>query len=97
MSDVFTFIGGVAVGSLIARMAKNKKTRVAVEHFIDGMGQVFSDFLHQITPSVKDTNIIEDSESDNVKMKSAKTVKKTSRSGRVSKKKKDTSAKMPLH
>jgi len=94
---MFTFIGGAAVGSLLTYMAKNKDTREAVENFIDGMGEVFTDLLRQITPDTKDQNTRQESDPEKEKMKKAKTVKKTTRSRHMANKKKETTAEKSLH
>jgi hypothetical protein len=50
MSDLMTFIGGAAVGTLVTYLAKNEEARKTTERFIDGLGTSFTDFLHRITP-----------------------------------------------
>jgi len=97
MSDMFTFIGGAAVGSLLTYMTKNKDSREAVENFIDGIADVFTNFLRQITPDTKDKNTRKETGAEKEKVKTTKTAKKTTGARRVTKKKKTVTSKKPLH
>mgnify|MGYP001816430806 CR=1 FL=1 len=53
MSDLLTFIGGAAVGTLVTYLAKNPEARKTAERFIDGMGEAFTGFLQRMTPGAE--------------------------------------------
>ncbi|MEN8180679.1 MAG: hypothetical protein ABFS39_18945 [Pseudomonadota bacterium] len=97
MSDLMTFIGGAAVGTLVTYMAKNEHTRKTVERFIDGVGVTFTDFLHRMTPDRKEQTASSDVEPEGETMGKAEPVKKATRGGRGTKAKKAATDGKPVH
>jgi hypothetical protein len=88
MSDLMTFIGGAAVGTLVTYLAKNEDARKKVEHFIDGVGEAFTDFLHRMTPGAGEKTAGSAHEPDNETVEKAAPVRKTTRPRRAAKAKK---------
>ena len=50
MSDLMTFIGGAAVGTLVTYLTKNEEARHTVERFIDSAGTNITAMLRKLTP-----------------------------------------------
>lgn len=97
MSDLMSFIGGAAVGTLVTYLAKNEDARKTVEHFIDGVGVAFTDFLHRMTPGTAEQTAGSEIEPDNKTGEKAEPVRKTTRPGRVAKAKKVVTQEKPVH
>ena len=50
MSDLMTFIGGAAVGTLVTYLTKNEEARQTVERFIDSAGTNITAMLRKFIP-----------------------------------------------
>ncbi|MGD8590314.1 MAG: hypothetical protein PVG22_15925 [Chromatiales bacterium] len=97
MSDLITFIGGAAVGTLVTYLVKNEEARKAVEGFIDGMGKRFTDLMHRATPNPGEA--AEQAEAEPVAEAAAKpkAAKRATRPRRVSKAKKVDAEDTSIH
>ena len=97
MSDLLTFIGGAAVGTLVTYLVKNEEARKAVEGFIDGVGKRFTDLLHGATPKTEE--VVEQAEAEPVveAAEKPKAAKGATRPRRVSKAKKVDAEEPPMH
>jgi hypothetical protein len=97
MSDLFTFIGGAAVGTLVTYLVKNEEARKTVDGFIDGVGKQFTDLLHRVTPGKPAE--AEAVEAETVMQPEAKPepVKKAARPRRTAKVKKVVAEENPVH
>lgn len=97
MSDLMTFIGGAAVGTLVTYLAKNEEARKTVDRFIDGMGKSFTDFLHRMTPNVAEKTVNAEAETAQATVEEAAPAKKTTRPRRRAKVKKAVAEENPIH
>ena len=88
MSDLMTFIGGAAVGTLVTYLTKNEAARKKVERFVDGVGESFTDFLHRMTPGSTEQTAGAENDPENETMEKAAPARKTTRPKRVTKAKK---------
>jgi hypothetical protein len=95
MSDLMTFIGGAAVGTLVTYIAKNKEARQTVENFVDGVGAAFTETLHRLTPEKEEQTVAPKTKQKVEKDERAKTARKTRR--QTAKAKKVTTEEMPIH
>ena len=94
MSDLMTFIGGAAVGTLVTYLVKNEEARKTVEGFIDGVGKRFTDLVHRATPVTE--KVAEQAEAEPAAEKPKKT-KRATRARRVSKAKTADAEEPPIH
>ena len=97
MSDLMTFIGGAAVGTLVTYLAKNEDARKTVERFIDGVGVAFTDFLRRMTPGSAGQTASSEIEPDSETVEKAEPVRKTTRAKRVAKAKKVVPEEKSVH
>ncbi|MEN8167408.1 MAG: hypothetical protein ABFR65_08035 [Pseudomonadota bacterium] len=97
MSDLMTFIGGAAVGTLVTYLAKNEEARKKVEHFIDGMGEAFTDFLHRMTPGAAEKTAGPENEPESETVEKAAPVRKAARPRRKAKAKKVVTEEKSIH
>jgi hypothetical protein len=97
MSDLMTFIGGAAVGTLVTYLVKNEEARKAVDGFIDGVGKRFTDLVQRTTPKTEE--VAEQAEAEPVAEaeEKPKAAKRASRPRRVSKVKKADAGETPVH
>lgn len=97
MSDLMTFIGGAAVGTLVTYLAKNEDARKTAERFIDGMGLAFTDFLHRMTPDRVKQNAESEFEPESKATEKPAAARKPIRGRKAAKAKKAGSAEKPVH
>ncbi len=97
MSDLMSFIGGAAVGTLVTYLSKNEEARKKVEHFIDGMGEAFTDFLHRMTPGAGEKTAGSAQEPDKETVEKAAPVRKPPRPRRAAKAKKVMPEEKSIH
>jgi hypothetical protein len=97
MSDLMTFIGGAAVGTLVTYLVKNEEARKAVEGFIDGLGKRFTDLVHRATPAREDEIEEAAAEPAEAAEQKPKATKRATRPRRVAKAKKSDAEETPIH
>jgi hypothetical protein len=97
MSDLMTFIGGAAVGTLVTYLVKNEEARKAVDEFIDGVGKRFTDLVHRATPKTEEVVKQAESEPAAKAAEKPKAAKRATRPRRVSKAKKADAEDTPMH
>jgi len=97
MSDLMTFIGGAAVGTLVTYLTKNEDARKSVEHFIDGMGQAFTDFLGRVTPDASKQPSSSGVEPPRKPANKARPARKPGQRGSTAKAKKTTTGRASVH
>jgi len=94
MSDLLTFIGGAAVGTLVTYLVKNEQARKTVDGFIDGAGKRFTDLLQRATPETAGQAAPEPATQATEK---PKTAKRAARPSRAAKAKKPHAEEPPIH
>ena len=97
MSDLMTFIGGAAVGTLVTYLVKNEEARKTVEDFIDGVGKGFTDLLHRATPNTEQEAEQAAAEPTAEAAEKTKPAKRATRPRRVSKAKKADAEETSIH
>lgn len=97
MSDMLTFIGGAAVGSLITYLSKNEEARKSVEHFIDSMGSAFTDFVKRVTPGESKQAEASETETTAEVADKPPPAKRTTRPRKATKPKKPLSEESAIH
>ena len=97
MSDMLTFIGGAAVGTLVTYLAKNEEARKSVERFIDGMGTSFIDLIKRLTPHAEEQTQASEAEPMAETPDKATSTRNTARPRRTAKPKKPLSGESPIH
>jgi hypothetical protein len=97
MSDLLTFIGGAAVGTLVTYLVKNEQARKTVDGFIDGVGKRFTDLLQRATPETTETAGQAAPEPTVQATEKPKTAKRAARPSRAAKAKKPHAEETPIH
>jgi excinuclease UvrABC nuclease subunit len=97
MSDLLTFIGGAAVGTLVTYLVKNEEARNTVERFIDGVGKRFTDLVQRATPDTEHAAEQAAAEPAAEAAEKPKAAKRATRPRRVSKAKKADAGETPIH
>jgi hypothetical protein len=97
MSDVLTFIGGAAVGTLVTYLAKNEEARKTVDGFIDGVGKKFTDLLQRVTPGKEEPTVASEAEPITDTVAKPAPAKKVTRPRKTAKAKKVITEENPVH
>jgi hypothetical protein len=97
MSDLITFIGGAAVGTLVTYLVKNEEARKTAEQFIDSVGTAFTDFLHRMTPDKARQSETTERAAAQESTEPPEPIKKATRARRAAKPKKTQGEEKPMH